>query len=331
MCSGNTTHDEASPGPLRLRPGGPEVIGARRSTQAIWISGAVEVTVAAGVVAAVLFGTQFMDPGVPAARDAPQARPARATAHLAAQAAARPVAQAAAHAVAHAASRLATRATSRLTARATSRLAAQPGHAASRLATRATSRLAARATSRPVARPTASPAPQESSRRTARAARGRGRHAGRPLPRGARVDRLVIHKGRHQMAAYQGQTLLKVYRVAIGMAGAGPKRYAGDLRTPEGRYFIGGRHPSRRYHRFLLISYPNRKDRRRYRRLKRQGRIPAGRGIGSAVGIHGERRGFALLDHKLFDWTRGCVALDDDEIEELYRSVVPRAAVVIHR
>jgi len=145
------------------------------------------------------------------------------------------------------------------------------------------------------------------------------------------VDRLVIHKGRHQMAAYQGQTLLKVYRVAIGMAGAGPKRYAGDLRTPEGRYFIGGRHPSRRYHRFLLISYPNRKDRRRYRRLKRQGRIPAGRGIGSAVGIHGERRGFALLDHKLFDWTRGCVALDDDEIEELYRSVVPRAAVVIHR
>jgi murein L,D-transpeptidase YafK len=145
------------------------------------------------------------------------------------------------------------------------------------------------------------------------------------------VDRLVIHKGRRQMAAYRGQALLKVYRVAVGMGGAGPKRYAGDLRTPEGRYFIGGRHPSRRYHRFLLISYPNRKDRRRYRRLKRQGRIPPGRGIGSAVGIHGERRGFALLDHKLFDWTRGCVAVDDDEIEELYRSVVPRAAVIIHR
>jgi murein L,D-transpeptidase YafK len=145
------------------------------------------------------------------------------------------------------------------------------------------------------------------------------------------VTRLVIHKGRHRMQAWSHRRLLKAYRIAIGIGGAGPKRYAGDLRTPEGRYFIGGRHRSRRYHRFLLISYPNRRDRRRYRRSRRRGRIPAGRGIGGAVGIHGERRGFALLPHKLLDWTRGCVAVDDDEIEELYRTVVPRARVTIHR
>jgi murein L,D-transpeptidase YafK len=157
----------------------------------------------------------------------------------------------------------------------------------------------------------------------------RGLYDGRPLPAGARVDRLLILKGARRMQAWSGKTLLKIYRVALGLGGKGPKRYQGDSRTPEGRYRVAGRHHSRQFHRFLLLSYPNDADRRRYRRLRKLGKVPRGRGIGSAVGIHGEKRGFGWLPHKLINWTDGCIAVDDDEIEELYRAVKPGAPVVI--
>lgn len=176
------------------------------------------------------------------------------------------------------------------------------------------------------------PPPERDARAAAKkpAAPPKPRYQGKPLPRAKVVDHIVLYKGKNRLEAWQGGVLLKVYRAAVGKGGSGPKRYSGDNRTPEGRYHIAGRHRSRTYHRFLLISYPNARDRAAYRRARARGKIPAGRGIGSAVGIHGEKRGLSWLPHKLLDWTRGCVAVDNDEIEELYRAVKPRARVVIH-
>lgn len=152
---------------------------------------------------------------------------------------------------------------------------------------------------------------------------------GRSLPK-TRIDRLVLYKSRHRLQAWSGKRLLKTYKVSIGKGSAGPKRHEGDDRTPEGTYRIDSRHHSKTYHRFLHISYPNKRDRAAYAKLRKQGRIPKGKGIGGAIGIHGEKRGFGWLPHKWFDWTRGCVAVDDDEIEELYRAVVQGAVILIH-
>lgn len=148
----------------------------------------------------------------------------------------------------------------------------------------------------------------------------------RPLPR---VDRIVIRKSDHVLEAWSGGTKVRTYRVAIGSGGAGPKRYEGDGRTPEGTYRIDQRHRSAAFHRFLHVSYPNAADRAAYRQGLRDGIIPRGTGIGGAIGIHGEPRGFAGLGHKMFDWTAGCIALDDEEIEELFVAVRPNAIVVI--
>lgn len=153
---------------------------------------------------------------------------------------------------------------------------------------------------------------------------------GRSLPQKARIDRLVLYKARHRLEAWAGKRLLKTYSVSIGKGGAGPKRHEGDDRTPEGTYRIDRRYHSKTYHRFLHISYPNERDRAAYAKLRKQGRIPKGKGIGGAIGIHGEKKGFRLLPHKWIDWTRGCVAVDDEESEELYRAVVRRAVVLIH-
>jgi murein L,D-transpeptidase YafK len=151
-----------------------------------------------------------------------------------------------------------------------------------------------------------------------------------PLPASVRIDRLVVYKGEHRLEAYSGSTLVRTYRIAIGSGGAGPKRYEGDGRTPEGVYRIDRRHQSRLYHRFLHVSYPNDDDRRRYRELKERGEVPEGAGIGGDIGIHGESKDPEVRPlGRSVDWTAGCIAVSDAEIEELYRAVVRNAVIEI--
>jgi murein L,D-transpeptidase YafK len=152
----------------------------------------------------------------------------------------------------------------------------------------------------------------------------------KPLAQGTKIDRIVIFKSKRLLQAWSQQQLLKQYKVSIGKGPAGPKLYAGDNRTPEGTYRISGRHRSKTYYLFLTLSYPNPTDRQQYIQAQKRGQIPRGAGIGGAVGIHGEHVGLTWLPHKWINWTRGCIALDNDEIEELYGAVVPGAKVVIH-
>lgn len=145
----------------------------------------------------------------------------------------------------------------------------------------------------------------------------------------AAVDRIVIYKGRHRLEAWAGKRPIAAFRVAIGSGGAGHKRMEGDNRTPEGRYRVVDRRRSRKYGLFLALSYPNAADRAAFARAKRAGKLPASARIGGAIGIHGEKRGWTWLPHQWFDWTRGCVALDDDDIAKLYPLVRVGALVEI--
>lgn len=154
-----------------------------------------------------------------------------------------------------------------------------------------------------------------------------GRHP-TGLPSGARVDRIIVYKSEHRLEAWRGETLLRTYDIAIGVGGAGDKQWEGDGRTPEGTYRIDSRHRSQQFHRFLHVSYPNADDRRRYRRARRAGEVPEGRGIGGAIGIHGTPSSpFGL--RSAFDWTAGCIAVSDEEAEELFRAVRPNARIEI--
>jgi murein L,D-transpeptidase YafK len=162
------------------------------------------------------------------------------------------------------------------------------------------------------------------------AARGQGLYADRSIPATERVDRLRIYKARHRLEAWSGKRLLKVYKVAIGRGGAGHKRQEGDGKTPEGSYVIDAKRHSRTFHRFLHVSYPNAKDRAAFARARRAGTLPAKATIGGAIGVHGEKRGWAWLPHKWVDWTQGCIAVDNEEIEELYPVVQLKAVVEIY-
>ena len=148
--------------------------------------------------------------------------------------------------------------------------------------------------------------------------------ASRQLPKKIRIDRLVIYKADHRMEAWSGKKLIKTYGIAIGSGNPGPKRQRGDKKTPEGRYTIDRRFVSKKFHRFLHVSYPNQKDREAHAGLKTKN------DIGGDIGIHGEKSSYGWLPHKWVDWTQGCIAVDNDEIEELYRLVVPGAVVIIY-
>jgi murein L,D-transpeptidase YafK len=133
------------------------------------------------------------------------------------------------------------------------------------------------------------------------------------LPSGTTIDRIVIEKSARTLSILRGGLELKTYRVALGRNPIGPKQEEGDMKTPEGIYQIDAHKSDSDYHLALHISYPSGEDRAR----------AAQRGVsaGSDIEIHGLPNGAGTLGsaHRLRDWTAGCIALTNEEIEELSR------------
>lgn len=151
--------------------------------------------------------------------------------------------------------------------------------------------------------------------------------AARP-PSAAEIDEIHIDKSDHRLELRREGKAVKTYRVAIGPGGAGPKRMEGDQVTPVGTYTVTGR-INGLFHQFLVVSYPNDDDRRRFAELKKTGAIPPDKRIGNGIGIHGTGHKEWNGVHKESDWTLGCVALDDAEIDEVARLVKDGTRIVI--
>ena len=132
---------------------------------------------------------------------------------------------------------------------------------------------------------------------------------------GLQIDRIVVLKSQHRMLLYHNGVLLKSYRIALGARAVGAKIQQGDHRTPEGVYLIDSKNPHSLYHLALHVSYPNEDDRER---AKKMGVSPGG-----DIMIHGLPDGYGYLGslHSRTDWTDGCVAVSNREIEELWRLV----------
>lgn len=132
-----------------------------------------------------------------------------------------------------------------------------------------------------------------------------------PTVRG-QTDRIVISKSGHTLTMYSHGQPTQTYKVALGRA-TGPKQFQGDHKTPEGHYTVDAKNPHSQYHLALHLSYPNPSDR------SRAG--SAHRAPGGDIEIHGLPSAYAFLGslHRLHDWTDGCIALTNPEIEEIFR------------
>lgn len=129
------------------------------------------------------------------------------------------------------------------------------------------------------------------------------------------ADRIVIVKSARTLTLMRDGRVLKTYSVALGADPVGPKVKEGDNKTPEGEYVIDSKNAHSRFHLALHISYPNAADRARAHRL--------GVKPGGEVMIHGLEAQYAWLGsrHRLTDWTAGCIAVTNPEIEEIWRLV----------
>jgi murein L,D-transpeptidase YafK len=155
-----------------------------------------------------------------------------------------------------------------------------------------------------------------------------GASAQAKAPARSPVSEIRIDKTKHRLELRSGDDVIRSYRVAIGSGGSGPKQYEGDAVTPVGTYRVSGRIKGL-FHEFLVVSYPNAEDIQRFAELKRKGEVPAGRGVGLGIGIHGVGNPEFQTTHKSSDWTLGCVALDDAEIDEVAALVPDGTRIVI--
>jgi len=130
------------------------------------------------------------------------------------------------------------------------------------------------------------------------------------------VDSIVVEKKQRKLTLFRDGKPLRTYLVALGSKPTGDKLRAGDNRTPEGIFYIDARQPNSKYHLALHISYPDAAHRARSQAI--------GAEPGGDIMIHGLPNGMgkAGASHRQNDWTNGCVALTDEEIEQIW-SVVP--------
>jgi murein L,D-transpeptidase YafK len=129
------------------------------------------------------------------------------------------------------------------------------------------------------------------------------------------ADKIIILKSAHQMTLLSNGKALKTYKVALGSRPVGPKQVEGDHKTPEGNYIIDAKNAHSQFHLSLHISYPSAADQQRPRTM--------GARPGGAIMIHGLAPSFAYLGplHRQVDWTDGCIAVTNAEIEEIWKLV----------
>jgi murein L,D-transpeptidase YafK len=131
----------------------------------------------------------------------------------------------------------------------------------------------------------------------------------------ARVDRVVVYKRERKLVLLSQGKELRTYKIALGSEPVGPKARQGDHRSPEGVYTLDSRNPNSRFYKAFHISYPNSSD------------IAAAKKLGVSAGgdimLHGLPKEYAWVgrEHTLRDWTDGCIAVTNEEMDEIWNLV----------
>ncbi len=138
-----------------------------------------------------------------------------------------------------------------------------------------------------------------------------------------KADRVVVKKSERKLLLLKNEEVIRSYNVALGQNPVGDKKFEGDARTPEGNYMLDVRNPNSKFYLSLHISYPNEQDIIEARRLG----VPPG----GAIMIHGMPNYYDRkeLEARGKDWTNGCIAVKDSEIEEIWNMVADNTPIEI--
>ena len=136
---------------------------------------------------------------------------------------------------------------------------------------------------------------------------------------GKTITEVIVMKEDRRLYLMHNKTVLKTYKIDLGFAPRGHKAIEGDGKTPEGRYVINRYNANSKFHLSLGISYPNTKDRAQAEAL--------GKSPGGDIFIHGQPNKTRILTK---DWTLGCIAVNNDQVEYMFANVKPGTPVRIY-
>lgn len=141
------------------------------------------------------------------------------------------------------------------------------------------------------------------------------------LPEGIKIDKILVLKSERKMTVFKNGKKLKTYKIALGKEPKGHKMKRGDNKTPEGRYRIVSRNPNSQFYKSFRINYPSNLDKAQ----------AAGLGVdpGGDIMVHGLAPEYAWMGklHTMKDWTLGCIAVTNEEMDELW-DAVPMGTVI---
>lgn len=140
------------------------------------------------------------------------------------------------------------------------------------------------------------------------------------------ADRVIIKKSTRMLYLYSAGEAYKRYHISLGKDPVGAKAFEGDMRTPEGTYMLDWRQLSKRYNKSIHLSYPNKKETSYARSL--------GVSAGGMIMIHGTPTNWGLSPlgdwlPMLLDWTEGCIAMSNDDMEEVWERVLNQTPITI--
>jgi murein L,D-transpeptidase YafK len=140
------------------------------------------------------------------------------------------------------------------------------------------------------------------------------------------ADKVIIKKSTRMLYLSAGGEIYARYHISLGAVPVGAKEIEGDMKTPEGVYLLDWRQPSKLYNKSIHISYPNKEDKLRAKRI--------GYPAGGMIMIHGTPTNWGLSPigdwmPMLLDWTEGCIALSNDDMEEVWHQTTNGIPVYI--
>lgn len=139
-----------------------------------------------------------------------------------------------------------------------------------------------------------------------------------------KADLVLVYKAKSKLVLKKGEQIIKEYPVAFGANPKGHKQQAGDERTPEGQYILDFKKADSSFYKAIHISYPNEKDKANAKNR--------GVSAGGDIMIHGQRNGFGWLGFILqwFNWTDGCIAVKNSEMDEIWTLVDVGTPIIIY-
>lgn len=142
---------------------------------------------------------------------------------------------------------------------------------------------------------------------------------------------IIVDKSDYELKVYDDEGWYATYPVVFGSKDLSDKMMEGDRRTPEGTFKIVSKKPHQKWHKILMLDYPNQESYQKFNQRKSNRQIPTGARIGGGIAIHGTWPNDNIVVDGFTNWTNGCVSLKNEDLDELEGFLPVGTKVIIRR